>query len=43
VSAGLKKREDDPLAEPLEQAEAEIGHLTKELELYRGKAQRRTR
>jgi hypothetical protein len=38
VSAGLKRREDDPLAEPLEQAEAEIGHLTMELELYRKKS-----
>jgi transposase-like protein len=43
MSAGLREREDDPVSELLEQAEAKIGQLTMELELYRGKAPRRTR
>jgi len=44
MEEGLKERApDDPAERELSEAQAAIGRLTMELELYRGKGRRRTR
>ena len=44
MEEGLKERApDDPVERELSEAQAAIGRLTMELELYRGKGRRRTR
>jgi hypothetical protein len=44
MEEGLKERApDDPAERALSEAQATIGRLTMELELYRGKGRRRTR